>query len=409
MRVLFIILCAFIILTPLQVSAETDINQVANYGWYKKDGKQYFYKDGQAIKGWLFIDGSWYYFNQKDGSSSKGWLYDHGKWYFLNNSGVMETGWIYDNNQWYYLNNSGAMETGWILYHNQWYYLNNSGAMQTGWIIYNNQWYYLNNSGAMQTGWIVYNNQWYYLNNSGAMQTSWIVYNNQWYYLNNSGAMETGWVHLDQLYYMNQSGVWVPNTIADQFTTISNNNQLILVTTSSYNTNKAQILTFEKVDNKWYEKFNIEGYIGQLGFAAIMSEGGKKSPRGKYSIGTAFGRYHNPGTKLPYRQISSNDVWVDDPKSTLYNTWQKASENNGRWSSAEKMDIPAYNYGFVINYNTEERIPGAGSAIFFHVSSNYTLGCTGTSQQNVISILNWLDPSKNPVIIQTPNSELSYY
>ncbi|MFF2450574.1 cell wall-binding protein [Neobacillus sp. NPDC058068] len=408
-RLFFMILCGAMILPAFQVAAEENSSDAAKNGWYEEQGKQYYYRDNQAVKGWLNIDNNWYYFNQNDGAASEGWVYDKGKWYFLKSSGVMQTGWLLDKNHWYYLNSSGAMQTGWLLDKNHWYYLNSSGAMQTGWLLDKNHWYYLNSSGAMQTGWLLNKNHWYYLNSSGAMQTGWLLEKNHWYYLNPSGAMQTGWVYLNSWYYLNRSGVWVPNTIADGLTTVPNNNQLILVTSLGYNTNKAKIRTFEKEDNKWYEKLNVDGFIGKEGFATVMNEGAKKSPRGKYTIGTAFGRFQNPGTKLPYRQITSDDVWVDDSNSSLYNTWQKASENRGRWNSAEKMDIAAYNYGFVINYNTAERIPGAGSAIFFHVSNSYTLGCTGTAQNYVVGILKWLDPSKSPVIIQTPEGELNHY
>ncbi|WP_400243823.1 SH3 domain-containing protein [Niallia sp. JL1B1071] len=199
--------------------------------------------------------------------------------------------------------------------------------------------------------------------------------------------------------------------VADQLKTVDANHQLILVTTNGANTSSATIRTFEKDSKgKWTPILNISGYIGKKGFAtpSAMSEGGERAPTGKYTIGTAFGRSNNPGTKLPYRKITSDDVWVDDPKSELYNTWQSKSKTKDQWNSAENMDIAAYNYGFVINYNTA-RTPNKGSAIFFHVSSSYTLGCTGTSQANVISILKWLDPAKNPVIIQTPVSELGNY
>ena len=197
-------------------------------------------------------------------------------------------------------------------------------------------------------------------------------------------------------------------TLADRFHTIGNNNQLIVVTTTGYGTNLARIRTFERVNGAWKQLLDMNGHIGRDGFASQMSENVVQSPRGKYSIGTAFGRYGNPGTKLPFRQITSDDVWVDDSNSALYNTWQSRSATKGQWRSAENMDIPAYNYGFVINYNTD-RTPGAGSAIFFHVSDMYTHGCTGTDQQDVISILKWLDPAKNPVIIQSPESELGNY
>lgn len=199
--------------------------------------------------------------------------------------------------------------------------------------------------------------------------------------------------------------------VADQLKTIDANQQLILVTTNGSSTSSATIRTFEKDSKgKWTQLLNIAGYIGKKGFAtpSAMSEGGKKAPIGKYTIGTAFGRYDNPGTKLPYRKITSDDVWIDDPNSELYNTWQSKSKTQDQWNSAENMNIAAYNYGFVINYNTA-RTPNKGSAIFFHVSSSYTLGCTGTSQANVISILKWLDPGKNPVIIQTPVSGLGNY
>lgn len=200
-----------------------------------------------------------------------------------------------------------------------------------------------------------------------------------------------------------------PENDAEKLKNVDQNNQLILVTTNGYGTSSAKVQTFERnADGNWTQVLSTSGHIGKNGFAKKKVEGDGKSPRGKYSIGTAFGRTGNPGTKLPFRSITSDDVWVDDSNSNLYNSWQSRKKTEGQWSSAENMDIPQYNYGFVINYNTN-RVPGAGSAIFFHVSSGYTLGCTGVSQGSMVSILKWLDPGKNPVIIQTPISELSNY
>ena len=197
--------------------------------------------------------------------------------------------------------------------------------------------------------------------------------------------------------------------IADGLKTVDGNKQLILVTSNGYGTSKATIRTFEKnAKGGWYQVLSTSGYIGKNGFATTKKEGDGKTPRGKYTIGTAFGTKGNPGTKLPFRGITSDDVWVDDPKSSLYNTWQSKKATSGKWSSAENMNIPAYKYGFVINYNTD-RVPGAGSAIFFHIASNATLGCTATSESNVVSILRWLDPAKKPVIIQAPAGEIGNY
>ncbi|MEK5521892.1 MULTISPECIES: SH3 domain-containing protein [Heyndrickxia] len=219
---------------------------------------------------------------------------------------------------------------------------------------------------------------------------------------------KTGWVSNK---YLTTKKPAAPKNLAAGLKTVGSNKQLILVTSNGYNTSSAEIRTFEKNSKgKWIPVLTTTGHIGKYGFtpASKMSEGGKKSPIGKYTIGTAFGRYSNPGTKLPYRKITSDDVWVDDSKSKLYNTWQSRKKTKGQWKSAENMNISAYNYGFVINYNTK-RIPYKGSAIFFHIGSSYTLGCTDTSQTNVVKILKWLDPKKKPVIIQTPIKELNKY
>ena len=223
-----------------------------------------------------------------------------------------------------------------------------------------------------------------------------------WYKINYNGR--TGYVSSD---YVQASATASPKLVVDSFKTLGNAQQVILVTADNYDTKSAKIQTFEKVDGKWKQVLTANGVVGQKGFALSKKEGDMESPTGKYTIGTAFGRYENPGTKLPYRKITSNDVWVDDSKSSLYNTWQQKPAN-GRWTSAENMDIPAYDYGFVINYN-ESRTPGNGSAIFFHVGTNYTAGCTATSKEQVVSILKWLNPEKNPVIIQSPVSELDKY
>lgn len=138
------------------------------------------------------------------------------------------------------------------------------------------------------------------------------------------------------------------------------------------------------------------------------TEGDGKSPIGKYSVGHAFGYQGNPGTKLPFKSSTANDVWVDDPKSKYYNSWQQNNMEGKDWNSAESMMHRLYPYGFVINYNTE-RTPNKGSAIFMHVGNSYTAGCTAMDQGSLISMMKWIDPAKNPIIIQTPESGLGNY
>ncbi|MFD3450337.1 L,D-transpeptidase family protein [Microbacteriaceae bacterium 4G12] len=360
-----------------------------------------------AKNGWSYEAGSWYYYSNNNRVT--GWQWDGSNWYYLAWNGTMVRDFQYINGAHYYFNGSGAMVTGWQKINGSWYVFDNSGAMKTGWHFDGSRWYYLAWNGTMVTGWQKLGGAWYSFDNSGAMRTGWYNDGSQWYYLNNSGGMATGWQKINGVwYFLNDSGEWIQSNVADSLKTIGNNQQLVLVTAGSYGTNNATVQTFEKKNDKWVPITGaISGHIGRDGFAYQMSEWVTQSPRGKFTIGTAFGRYGNPGTKLPFHQIQSNDVWVDDSNSEFYNTLQQ-SPAYGRWNSAENMNISAYNYGFVINYNTE-RTPGKGSAVFFHVSDSWTAGCTGVSQQNVINILRWLDPNKNPVIIQTPDSELGSY
>ncbi|MFX3616799.1 MAG: L,D-transpeptidase [Sporolactobacillus sp.] len=193
---------------------------------------------------------------------------------------------------------------------------------------------------------------------------------------------------------------------------IENSRQLILVTAKGYETSQVKIQTFSRnPSGKWKRQLCIPGIIGKYGFAETgqMQEGGLKSPQGLFNISQAFGRWANPGTKLLYHLITPDDVWVDNVESPNYNTMQSLHLTG---ESSEKMYIPQYDYGFVINYNTVERIPGKGSAIFFHIDdhcSDYTAGCTAVSRNEIVKILKWLDPGQNPIIIQTVISRLKFY
>lgn len=392
--------------------------QSVQSGWVKDDGKWAFYQNGSKKIGWLKESNKWYYMDS-EGIMQTGWVKVDEKWFFLNSSGVMQTGWLKHDENWYYLNQSGVMLTGWVLIGNKWYYLKDNGAMRTGWVETKEKWYYLSSSGAMQTGWKYINSNWFFLEKTGAMKTGWLFDSNKWFFLAADGKMQKGWIEDNSKhYFLFNDGSMATNTsistnpsdlVVKDFATLGDSKQVILVTTKGYSTINARVRAYENVNGSWIQLYDLTGFIGKEGFAVTKGEGDLKSPRGKYTIGTAFGRYDNPGTRLPYRKITTDDVWVDDSQSQFYNTWQKASLNNGKWKSAEKMDIKLYNYGFVINYNTAERVPGAGSAIFFHVATNYTAGCTGVSQENVVNILKWIDPAKKPVVIQTPEAELGNY
>ena len=170
----------------------------------------YFDSDGYMTVGWLFLDGSWYYFSDSGNMVTNGWIYVKGNWYYLDSSGAMRTGWQKIDGQWYYLQESGAMCIGWLQNGNSWYYLGSSGAMATDWVYVNGTWYYLNSSGEMVIGWQRIRGNWYFFQGSGAMSIGWQQAGGSWYYLNNSGAMLTGWIQINSgWFYLSESGAMV--------------------------------------------------------------------------------------------------------------------------------------------------------------------------------------------------------
>jgi L,D-peptidoglycan transpeptidase YkuD (ErfK/YbiS/YcfS/YnhG family) len=180
--------------------------------------------------------------------------------------------------------------------------------------------------------------------------------------------------------------------------------QLIVVTAKETGVNTGETFLYEKDGSGVWQKIAGFGcFIGKGGFSdEKLLEGKEFTPVGLFAVDAAFGTADNPGT-MPYIKIAPDDVWVDDPESELYNTLQKRGDNNGRWLSAERMNIAAYRLGFVIGYNTAGRTPYAGSAFFFHVYDKPTAGCVGVNADDALYTLKWLDDAKNPMILMGLN------
>ena len=165
----------------------------------------------------------------------------------------------------------------------------------------------------------------------------------------------------------------------------------------------AQLSTWERWNDRWLPVLEpMAAVIGKNGFAqqGQKEEGDGRTPFGIYKLGKAFG-YAAAKTKLPFRQATENDFWVDDPESAQYNQWVTGTPQAKSFERL-KRDDDLYKYGIVIEYNTDPRITGKGSAIFIHVwrgPDSPTAGCVAISEENLLSLLEWLDPSRDPTII----------
>jgi D-alanyl-D-alanine dipeptidase len=109
---------------------------------------------------------------------------------------------------------------------------------------------------------------------------------------------------------------------------------------------------------------------------------------------------------MSYLPLTDSIEAVDDPLSQYYNQIVDAKEVEIDWGSSEKMGKePLYFWGAVIEHNFPHPRPGAGSAIFLHIWRGVnapTLGCTSMSQENLVTVLSWLEEAKHPVIVQLP-------
>ncbi len=203
---------------------------------------------------------------------------------------------------------------------------------------------------------------------------------------------------------------FIKKFIAHHTAQIGASEQLIFATNRDSSSFVVTIRTVEKENGIWHPVFSgFTGSIGEKGFAAVdeKREGDGKSPTGIFPLGIAFGYGPSVETKMPYRQVTDDDFWVDDANSEDYNKWVKGEPKATSWEKM-KRDDDRYKYGVVIEYNMHPIVKGKGSAIFLHLSNHgdTTVGCVAMSEGMILKILGWLDPAKKPLIIMGTESEL---
>lgn len=142
-------------------------------------------------------------------------------------------------------------------------------------------------------------------------------------------------------------------------------------------------------------------------------EGDRRAPAGVFAIGTVYGYDAQlpKGGQYPYHQVQENDAWIDDPKLPRYNQHVTVDLNNPpSWFEKEKMrhgDF-AYHWLVEVEHNTDPAIPGAGSAIFFHIRRGLkrpTHGCTTMARPELERLIAWLRAPLRPHYALLPADE----
>jgi len=202
-----------------------------------------------------------------------------------------------------------------------------------------------------------------------------------------------------------------PPLLVTRLVGVGSATQVIAVSASSYGQTVATLTAFQEDATGWRQVFGPwQADIGYAGFAppGQKREGDGRTPSGSFGFAFFFGVLADPGVQFPFRPITgSNIVWDDDPSSPLYNQWVDTTVSNPG-ASPEPMDVSAYDYGAVIAYNMDPTVPGAGSAIFLHVSDGGpTVGCVSLPTAELLAVLRWLSPSADPRIIMGTSSTIA--
>jgi L,D-peptidoglycan transpeptidase YkuD (ErfK/YbiS/YcfS/YnhG family) len=155
--------------------------------------------------------------------------------------------------------------------------------------------------------------------------------------------------------------------------------------------------------------------LGRAGLALHRREGDGTTPEGAFGIGRVmYGVAPDPGVHYRYHRLVCGDWWNEDPTSAGYNTFAQLAcgarpafggDSEPLWRSPE-----AYAYLALIDYNTAPVVPGAGSAIFLHVSfGGPTDGCVALPRGELVTVLRWLRPTRAPLIVIGSMNEITRF
>ena len=214
---------------------------------------------------------------------------------------------------------------------------------------------------------------------------------------------------------------------------IEKSRQCLLVVTESWTATKAMMVRFDRdsINDEWRRHPSVtKVVVGKAGLAwgersgvlvggrifpeRIKFEGDYRAPAGAFPLHTVFGYAPTADIKMPYQPLSPAILGIDDPQSRYYNQLVDTSKiNEPDWRSFEVMrrrdDL--YKWGVFVDYNVPPK-RGLGSCIFMHVwrgPDQPTVGCTAMSEKDLVKIIRWLDPAKNPLLIQLPRPLYDHY
>jgi len=191
--------------------------------------------------------------------------------------------------------------------------------------------------------------------------------------------------------------------------------QIVLVVADDFNTSKASLEFYDDNILKLKAEVNLGtnglGWgIGELDLSKNdhdprKHEGDKKAPAGVFKLTNIFGYENNSNYKLPYLYASKQLICIDDSDSKFYNQLVQAKGDEKSFEYMRRKDNQ-YKYGVTVLHN-KNGVSQRGSCIFLHIQKyegSSTAGCTSMKESDLKRIINLLDKTRNPILIQIPKS-----
>jgi L,D-peptidoglycan transpeptidase YkuD (ErfK/YbiS/YcfS/YnhG family) len=195
-------------------------------------------------------------------------------------------------------------------------------------------------------------------------------------------------------------------TLANQLASTGSAKQLVTVVAARDSSSRGSLQLWRKSGDCW---LSADGpwpaWLGQRGVSEDRREGDRTTPAGVFGFGSVmYGVSADPGVHYRYHRIVCGDWWVEDPKSPYYNRFHHVpcgTRPPFRVTDEDLSRSPtAYRHFAFIRYNAEPIVPGQGSGILLHASTGRpTLGCVSLAVPQLVTVLRWLKPSSEPLIV----------
>ena len=149
------------------------------------------------------------------------------------------------------------------------------------------------------------------------------------------------------------------------------------------------IIIVKNKDTLLIDDFKFKCSIGKKGVCNKKVEGDLTTPKGIFNLGNIYyrsDRVQKPFSKLKSISIKKNMGWCDDPNSKFYNKLIKIKKNSKISYERLFRRDSKYDLLIVINYNTKKIVKNKGSAIFLHLTKDYSpsKGCITLTKKDFL-------------------------